>query len=283
MHKKTLNLLAICIVVLVVAFVYIKKNEPEKKVAYGNNVSVDGAEQGEVARFTDEDSYQTDLLQVITEQQVAAFTKVSDSFKKSNSDNLSQSIAKDVFSEYLKYNNSGELDIAQLQNITAANLKNQQVNIPKTSIQALTVIGSTIPNLQQYTKSISEAQQALNKKVASVSKYTNPAPYIRALYTTTAKLLVRVPVPENIAKYHIQLINGLENYAGGIGLMELQAKDPASALLGLQAAQAGNTEVVDALKNLKRIINLNNIVYNKGDMTYAWLLDIADTENIKTQ
>lgn len=283
MNKKTLNLLAVCIVVLVIAFIYAKKNAPVEKEVFSDNITVDGSTQGAGGDFSDSDSYQQDLLQTIAQQNIAAFEKVANSFKKSSTDSLSETIAKDVFSQYLQYNTSGDLDVEKLQNLTADTLKNQVPDVKLTQYQQLIIVPSTIYNLEMYTIQISQIQHVLNKKLISVSEYPNQVPYIKAIYATEAKLFAELPVPEELAKYHLQVINGFESYVEGFKLLELQQTDPAKALFGVQIAQKGNNSVIEGVANIKRIINLNNIVYNKEDIAYAWLLDVAAAEKIKTQ
>ncbi len=282
MNKKTLNLLAICVVVLGVSFLYAQKHSIETEKVFGNNITVDKDSETTVA-FADADTYQLDLLQTIAEQNIAAFEKVSDSFKKSSTDTLSESIAKDVFGEYLKYNTSGDLDVAKLQAMTTSAIKNQIPDVVLTQMQSLRIVPSSITNLTIYTEQISQIQSILNQKISSIATYKDQAPYIQNLYAAAVKIFLEVPVPENIAQYHLKLIHGYENYVEGFRLMQLQSSDPAKALLGVQVAQTGNTEAIDALTNIKRIILLNKIVYNTTDKAYAWLTDVAEGEKIKTQ
>ncbi len=281
MNKKILNLFAICIVVLTIAFVYKKKNTPPIEKTFTNNIEVDATSSD--GNFTNPDTYQDDLLKTIAEQNVEAFEKVSASFKKSSTDTLSDTIAKDIFGEYLKFNTSGDLDPATLQQAVIDTIKNKTPETKLSTSAALTITPSSINNLTTYTREISVTQYAVAKKVASVSKYENKSLYIKNLYITASKLFLKIPVPKDLATYHLELINGYENYVEGFRLMELQATDPAKALLGVQSAQKGNQQVLDAVANLRRIINLNQIVYNKNDLTYAWLSDVPTEEKIKTE
>lgn len=282
MTKKTINLLAISIVILTIAFVYTKKNKPLEEKVFTNNISVDG--QNMVAGdFSNADTYQQDLLKTIAEQNVLAFEKVAESFKKTPDDTLSQSVAKDVFGQYLQYNTTGALDVEAVKNSIQANIQSQKPDIKLTSPKAITVIGSSLANLQKYTDDISQTQYIISKKIASITNRKNPEKYIQGIYAVSAKLFTNIAVPEDLAKDHLQMINGFEYYAQGFALMEKQSTDPAIALFGVQIAQKGNSDMVEALTNIRKIINLNNIVYNKKDKAYMWLLEQADNEKIKTQ
>lgn len=283
MNRRKINLLTTSVVILIIAFVYNYKNRPQSTQVFTKNIEVSNTEKKDGSVFTNKDSYQQDLLNTIAEQNVKTFEKISDSFKKSSTDTLSDTIAKDVFSAYLKYNTSGEIDSSAIKQAVIDNVKNKTPDIQLTTINSLVIVPSSITNLKDYTLKISTVQNILRNQVALASKKPDQATQIKNIYIVGAKLFLKISVPSDLTEYHLELINGYENYAEGFRLLLLQSSDPAKALLGLQVAQKGNAQVLDSVQNIKRIINLNQIDYNKSDRIYEWLLDVPEDQKIKTR
>ena len=276
-------MLAVSIVIIVITVVYRENTKPETKVAYTNNIEVDGGGANASGLFTNADTYQRDLLNTIAEQNIVAFEKISNSFKKSASDTLSDTIAKDVFGEYLKYNTAGDFDQKSIQAAVAKSVTSQTPDIKLTSKAQLTVVDASLRNLDLYTVRMSETQFVISKRIVATRGKKDPTLYVKNIYAAAAKLFTGIPVPSSLVDSHLQLIHGFEYYVQGFELMGLQSSDPAKALLGVQSAQKGNELSLAGITEIKRVINLNNIVYNKEDPAYAWLLDVATDQKIKTK
>lgn len=256
-----------CVVVLLATFLYTKKNNAaiEEKQ---NNIAVKG---GVVDGLTGVDQYQQNILDSITKQQLESFESVTDSFKKKDTDTLSDKIAKDVFSQYVEYNTSGSLDPDTVKQMTLNNLSGQEAYTPKVYVQNLKLLSPTIGNLKNYANRIAYIQIELDKTIASISNKPNPDEYIKNLYIATSNLYYRQGVPSSIAQYHANIINAYREYVTAFNLLQLQQKDPARALLGVEQAKKAGETIVKNINDIRNVVVLNKITYEPKDAAYQWI------------
>ncbi len=267
MHKKTLNIAAVCVVVLLATFLYIQKDK-KATTEKENNISIENAKTTETLQVGD---YQQSIIDTITKQQLESFEKVSDSFKKKENDTLSDKIAKDVFGQYIEYNTSGTLDAATLQNMTVNNIAGQIPYTPTVRINNLRLSAPTVANLKTYTNKIAVIQFELDKAIASISNKPNPDIYIKNLYIAASNLYYRQAVPSSLGDYHANIINAYRKYVTAFNLMQMQQKDPARALLGVDMAKKAGDELISNISNIRNIALLNKIVYEPKDPAFQWI------------
>ncbi len=272
MHKKTLNIAAVCVVVLLVTFLYVQKNN-KTAIEKQNNISIENTQVNKTLQIED---YQQEIIDTITKQQLESFEKVSDSFKKKDTDTLSAKIAKDVFGQYIEYNTSGTLDAATLQNMTVNNMAGQIPYTPTVRLNNLKLSAPTIGNLKIYINKIATIQFELDKAIASISNKPNPDIYIKNLYIAASNLYYRQAVPSSMGDYHANIINAYRKYVTAFNLMQMQQQDPARALLGVDMAKKAGDELISNINNIRNIAILNKITYEPKDPAFQW---INTTEN----
>ncbi|MEN9605088.1 MAG: hypothetical protein RJB39_773 [Candidatus Parcubacteria bacterium] len=280
MHKKTLNIAAVCLVILLVTFIYTEKRSGAEAAKEGN-IAVEGGNK--IAGVVSEDEYQQKILESITKQQLESFEQVSASFKKQDSDTLSDKVAKDVFSQYIQYNTSGTLDTAAIQQMTANNFEGQDLgDAPTVTSRNLKLAASSVANLKIYTNQVAKIQVALAKSIAAVANKQNADVYIKNLYIATSNLYFRQPVPASLADYHANIINAYRQAVTGFNLLALQKKDPAKALLGVDKAKKAGEAISSNLEEIRSVARLNKVEYKKTDPAYQWINSVEDSKIIKT-
>ena len=283
MHKKTLNLAAICIVIILIVTVYSQKNKNNNartgNIVIGDEVGGKTAEQSTI----DEDDYQQSIFNTIVKQQLASFEKVTDSYKKKPGDTLSDRIAKDVFGEYIQYNTSGNFSEETLKKLASDGVKGEQIPKSKVTIKQIRLAKATVSNLKVYGNNLVIIQNTLAKAIASLDGKKNSQDYLQALYFKIAVVLAKQPVPAPLANYHLAIINSYRDFAYSFTLLALQEKDPARALLGLQNAKTANDTLLKSFAAIQNIIKLNKVVYEKTDPAYGWINQSENSTIITTQ
>lgn len=279
MTKRTINLAAICIVLIGVATTYTlnakKTAETTQNVSVEGGI-IDGAGAEEI------NTYQKNILDAITKQQLDTFEKLTKSLENNESDTLSDVVAKDVFKGYLEYNASGDFNREDIAAITVANLKDQDVKTSTISINQIKLTKSNTSNLKTYSNQIAKIQNSLAKAITSIDPNKIRSDHIKALYLNTASLYMRQPVPETISQIHLDIINSYRDYAAAFDLLALQEKDPARALLGVEQAKRANDNLATSFDTLRRMILVNKIAYIPTDPAYGWI-NPAEGSTIKTE
>lgn len=280
MHKKTLNIASVCFVALIVAFVVSKKGSNKNELA--NNIEV---EKNSVnAKNNTTLAYQQEIMKTVLDQNIKAFESVSASFKKQPTDTMTDTIAKNIFSQYIEYNTSKSLDVDTIQQETIAAVKAHPVDRSNIGLQDIRFSGNSVTDLKAYVNVLSAIQTESLKSIDKVKNKNKKNLYIQAIYKTAADLFLNQPVPESLAKDHLGIINGYRDYSQAFELLELQEKDPALALTGVQLAKEAQDLLVASLVSVKNIVLLNKLTFQKGEPAYMWFAgeQSASTETIKT-
>ncbi|MES2985901.1 MAG: hypothetical protein V4686_02110 [Patescibacteria group bacterium] len=278
MHKKTFNIASLCVVALLVAFAITQKENKSKN--FSDNIeaenSVVSAENNKTL------AYQQEILRAVVDQNIKSFEEVSDSFKKKPTDTLSDTISKNIFSQYIEYNSSKSLDVETIQAETVEALKGHPVQKSAVGLQDIKIVGNSVANLRDYGNRVGHLQTEMLKAVFKIQNKSNQHLYIKAIYKTMSNLYLKESVPESLAQDHLGIINAYMDYATGFGLLEVQSSDPAKALSGVQLAKEAQDLLVASLSSVKKIVLLNNIKYTPGEPAYVWFQDGASGTQIKT-
>lgn len=279
MSKKTLNIASICAVALLVAFTIAHKKNKSDTLA--NNIEVEAgnsiATKGDVTS-----AYQQEILKTILDQNIKAFETTSESFKKQPTDTMSDTIAKNIFSQYIEYNTSKSLDVETVQAETIEALKAHPVVRSNLGLQDIRISANTITNLKAYGNVVGAIQTESLRAIEKVKNKNNPNLYIKNIYKKVADIYLEQEVPESLAKEHLGIINGYRDYSESFALLELQSTDPARALTGVQLAKEAQDLLVASLSSVKNIVSLNKITYATGDPAYVWFATQQGGEIIKT-
>lgn len=251
MHKKTLNIISVCLVALVIVFSVTQKNKTN--LFNSDNISVD--ENGKV--LTKADQYQASILETISEENIKNFKEFSKTFEKNSGDNITDGLSKDIFSQYIKYNTSGDIKPDDILNATQNVLKNKTTVSGAVSYGGIKTVPSTTDNLRIYGNNLAIIQNSVNAGVASLNKKTNQTPYISSIFMRASILITNIAVPESLADSHINLINGYKKYSEGLSMLDQQNNDPAKALLGLNKVKEATGEILASFDKIKKTIILN--------------------------
>jgi hypothetical protein len=279
MHKKTFNIASLCLVALIIAFTITRKDT--KNTGYTDNIGVNGEVIDKNTEKTAAELYQEEVLKTILDQSIKSFETTSESFKRKPTDTLSETIAKNTFSEYLKYNTTETFDINNIQAETIKALKEHPVERSSIGIQDILIIPNSVANLKKYANDISIIQTTVVKNVSKTRTKENPQFYIKAIYSKASDLYKKVKVPESLLSQHLGIINGYKDYSTGFQLLELQDTDPAKALGGVQVSKEAQDMLLASFGSIKKIVLLNKISFTKEEPAYIWFLDEAGTETIK--
>lgn len=277
MNKKTLNIISFCIVLLIIVFVVTNKNKTVGDSS--DNIVVNS--KGEIQ--TKADQYQANILDTIVDENVKSFKEFTKTFEKSSADNVTDGLSKDIFTQYIKYNTSGEIKQEDIINATKDVLKNKaEINNP-VGYNDIMAVSSSVLNLKIYGNDLAIIQNEVNKGINSLENKKNKTPYIASIYMKIADILTQTNVPDSLSQNHINLINGLKKYSEGLSMMDQQESDPAKALLGLNKVKDATTEVLTSFEKIKKTIILNKIEYTKTDPGFFWISNNISDTSIKLE
>ena len=269
MHKKTLNIISVCLVTLIIVFsiTHKSKNDPFNS----DNISVD--EKGKV--LTKADQYQANILETISEENIKNFKEFAKTFEKNSADNITDGLSKDIFSQYIKYNTSGDIKPEEIINATQNVLKNKTEVSGAISYSGIKTVPSTTENLRIYGNNLAVIQNSVNNGVASLNKKTNKTPYIASIFLRASILIQEIAVPESLADSHINVINGYKKYSEGLIMLDQQSSDPAKALLGLNKAKEATNEILLSFDKIKKtiILNKDKLNYTSSEPGYIFLIN----------
>ncbi len=251
MHKKTLNIISVCLVALVIVFSITHKTKIN--LFNSDNVTVD--ENGKI--LTKADQYQANILETISAENVKNFKEFAKTFEKNSGDNITDGLSKDIFTQYIKYNTSGEIKPDEILNATQNVLKNKTEVSGAVSHGDIKTVASTAENLKIYGNNLAIIQNGVNAGIVSINKKTNKTPYISSIFMKASVLMTGIAVPESLADSHINLINGYKKYSEGLTMLDQQNSDPAKALLGLNKAKEATEEILLSFDKIKKTIILN--------------------------
>ncbi len=279
MNKQTLNIASVCIVALILVFSITQKKQ-KNEIDNADNISIDSS--GNKIE-TKADQYKADIISTVSEANIKNFQDFTQSFKKTDKDNLTDALSKDVFSQYIKYNTSGTMSEDDILNVTN-NVLNQSTNISNPVGYAdIKISPSNISSLKIYGNDIAIIQDSINKGIISIENKSNKIPYLASIYSTSARLFTEIDVPESLSSYHINIINGYKKYSEGLLMMEKQEQDPATALLGLNKVKTATDEILSNFDNIKKAIILNKVDYVESDPGFIWISNNPNNTAIKLE
>jgi hypothetical protein len=181
MHKKTLNIISVCAVLLVIVFSMTQKSRKSLKTSV-DTVTVD--ENGKV--FTKADQYKSDIISTVSDENVKNFQKFSDSFQKNSSDNLTDGISKDIMNQYIKYNTSGSLNTDDITS-AATDVMNTKADLANpTTRYDIEVNPDSAINFKNYGNNLALIQEGINNAIISTSKKTGQTPYLGLIYANNS-------------------------------------------------------------------------------------------------
>ncbi len=255
MNKKTLNITAICVVSLVIVFSITYKD----KINLNKSSNVEVDEKGEVV--TKSDQYQNNILETISQENIKNLKEFSKTFEKKSSDNLTDGLSKDIFSQYIKYNSSGEIKKDDVLNAAQDVLKKDTSLENPVLYSDIKIVTSSKSNLRTYGNNLATIQNGIVLGIDSLKNKSNKTPYLSSIYLKVSDIMIITFVPESLAANHLNLINGFKKYSEGLDMMEDQYNDPAKALLGVKKLKEATEEISESLNIIKRTIELNDIIY----------------------
>lgn len=95
-------------------------------------------------------------------------------------------------------------------------------------------------------------------------------PSIAISYQTIAKALLRVPVPQTLAPFHLQLVNNFQKISNGYASMGVILTDPLRGLTAVKDYQVLTQETLLVFINIGQTLNKNGILFTKDEPGSAW-------------
>ena len=93
---------------------------------------------------------------------------------------------------------------------------------------------------------------------------------ISGSYQTIAKTLLRVPVPQTLAPFHLQVVNNFQKIADTYTPMSTILTDPLRGLTAVKDYQTLTQETLIVFINIGQTLNKNGILFTKDEPGSAW-------------
>ncbi len=93
---------------------------------------------------------------------------------------------------------------------------------------------------------------------------------IAGRYKTLTAQLLKLPVPQTLAPFHMQLVNNFKNITDVYPALQNIISDPLQGLAGVQTYQSLTKETGHVFINIAQSFNKNGILFNKGEPGAAW-------------
>jgi hypothetical protein len=185
-----------------------------------------------------------------------------------NTDDLS----KQLFTRYMALQQSGELNDATIQTMTADIVANIVIptDAPYTEKNLKTFPDSDTKQLQAYVSSLSKLYEQYSSSY--LSKYPNTtlvpedpafaktAGILGDYYVKFSQALVAIPVPAGGANFHLAYTNAIRSSGVGLKAMESMNTEPLNGIIGFkQYLEAEDAQAI-AINNLRSYLRSNGIV-----------------------
>jgi len=89
-------------------------------------------------------------------------------------------------------------------------------------------------------------------------------------YQTIAKTLLRIPVPQTLAPFHLQVVNNFQKIADTYTPMSTILTDPLRGLTAVKDYQTLTQETLLVFINIGQTLNKNGILFTKDEPGSAW-------------
>ncbi|MEK7609915.1 MAG: hypothetical protein AAB470_02225 [Patescibacteria group bacterium] len=123
-------------------------------------------------------------------------------------------------------------------------------------------VGSAFIKYSPQTDAAEVASNAFN--AGNMDLLTQIDPIISG-YQKTINALISIPTPTSVAKYHIDLINGLSSIMYVAQGLRGSEKDPMQAMIALGTYDVAHTILESALLNIKNYFDSNDISYSTNE------------------
>ena len=267
-HTKVLIIAAVCISVIGISLSY-KLSKERSSLILNETVT---ASAGKTAEEIENDKKIISALEDARIRSLGALASTTNPFAPTPKDTVSDRFAKDVFSAYLQYDQTGQLPDPDswVNNLDYLDVRDVQKN--KYSLAFLPVFSPKNPaEIKEYGNQFAtlylEAVMPVDKDLA---KYQSDVKNLAPIYKNIGENLMKLKVPSPIASEHLELANQYLKQADAFLLVSGEAKDPAKALLGLKVVRDGMETQVEMFTRIKNYFKENGIIFEAGEPGNFW-------------
>lgn len=199
-----------------------------------------------------------------------------------SSDNLTESISKDLFAQYIELKKSGAYSSAGVEDI-AYGITNRltESSLDKVFTEKDLLINETTDSntVKTYANSLAKIRDtyfALNRSDQFVFSGFEDESFLNKILQTSkhygemTKEISSLPVPRGLVPSHLALLNNYANSEKSLKLFSVIDDDPARSLQGINAyLQLQNQEQV-ILKNIAEYLRQNGIIFLSSENGSFW-------------
>lgn len=267
-HKKVLVLGAVCASVILMSVSYKLK---EEKASIANTVII--AVAGETEENTLTDKRVLDALEEIKLEELKDLASSTNPFLPNENDTISDRFAKDVFSAYLKYQQSnGQISDEDLSRDSIANIKTDFVPKPRYNLSNVKIFAAKDSSeIKAYGNLFAkEYLETVAKTQRNPELYSKKVSDLRPIYEEIIRNMLRMNVPSQVASEHLELTNSLGIMSDSLALIDAQANDPVKALLGLRMIQESVPKQYNMFIKISDFFQQSGILFESTEYGSIW-------------
>lgn len=194
---------------------------------------------------------------------------------------LTDQMSRDFFARYIELKQNGldtntqlvqdtidqtianaQVASAQPQTYTRADLTISNDSSSQSIKDYGNIVGSIFLEYTPNQSPVDIASNAFDQNDMTILAQIDP---VIASYKKISSLLVTTPVPQPLAEYHLDLINGINSIIlVSQGLRNIEG-DPAQSLISLGNYTDAQTTILNALLNIQTYFNTNNITFTSTE------------------
>jgi hypothetical protein len=280
-QKQTMLIFIVCLLAVVATAIYAFGNTSTKQKQKDQEAPLISTETQNNKNTTTSTStdWQKSFLQGNPSNNVLKSTPTSDKTIKTE-ENLTatQLFGRDLFTQYINLKQIGLNNDSSVVSSTIASLLAQDYSgqdKPKTyttgdiktnrnnDITALRQYGNSIGTLiKTYAPTQEDASLALEGMQKKNPKYVEELAGNEKKYRAILAGLLKIPVPTDLATYHIGLINGISNMIYVNISFQKQETDPMQAINALETYETAYGLITQNILSIKMALASANITYN---------------------
>lgn len=191
----------------------------------------------------------------------------------SGSTNSTEELSQQLFTEYMRLQQAGQLNETTIQTMTeriAQNIAAKPSDALYTLKDIKTFPDSDTDKLQTYANTLISLQksyvQTYDKLTAGKTvtigdpDFGNSMVLASQLYTKLATDLIKVAAPEGAAQFHLAYTNSIKQSAQGLLEFSHFTDDPINSMAGIQRHTAGEELQTSAINNITNFLSQNGII-----------------------
>ncbi|MEN9649169.1 MAG: hypothetical protein RL094_136 [Candidatus Parcubacteria bacterium] len=224
---------------------------------------------------TQSKEYAEILAQIELAKIDAAASTTANPFLPSPNDTMTDSLSKNVFISYLKYQGDDNLDAAgqaEIANAVVSNIDASKLPGLKYSLNSIKMTYSVnVADIKLYGNTFATIRNKHLAQIAANSQFYNThLVELGAILSQLGEELMKMNVPSEVALPHLDIANAYIRSGESFKIISGQAKDPLKALLGVKVFKDDLDRQTEMYTQISNYFSNNGILFDTTEPGIMW-------------